>query len=246
MESLCQLNFEEDINFWGLRMRDTPRCCRILFEEKELIDEIKPAHVGEEAIFKTMFLGVFCKALWDLMENPYSPLAAKGFAVFSSLFVLFSIVAMTLNTVKELRKYTIYDKTYMECVAIISIVFFTFEYFLRLLTTCDIKHFVKNLKTMARVSKVLKVVKLMRIFRILKLAKHSTGMQRLASPSGSGQSRISTVGYGDMVPISYLGRCVAFGCISFGIILNGIPISIFFNKFSDHCAKLKAQEYDAL
>ncbi|XP_070976390.1 potassium voltage-gated channel subfamily V member 2-like [Oncorhynchus clarkii lewisi] len=335
MESLCPLNFEEEMNFWGLRMRDTPRCCRMLFEEKvdeikdglkvnqELIDEIKPAHRDEEAMFKTMFLGGFRKALWDLMENPYSSLAAKGFAVFSSLFVLISIVAMTLNTVKELRKYTIYGKTYMECVEIVSIVFFTFEYFLRLLTTCDIKHFVKSglnfvdllavmpyfiqiifeiftdvddagaqedLKTMARVSKVskvLKVVKLMRIFRILKLAKHSTGMRafgftirqcreqvcclflfiimgiftfsalmhsvELDQPGTPFSSipdawwwaavSISTVGYGDVVPISYLGRCVAFGCISFGIILNGMPISILFNKFSDYYAKLKAQEY---
>ncbi|MEQ2297311.1 Potassium voltage-gated channel subfamily V member 2, partial [Ameca splendens] len=54
---------------------------------------------------------------------------------------------------------------------------------------------------------------------------------------------ISTVGYGDVVPVSYLGRCVAFGCISFGIILNGMPISILFNKFSDYYAKLKEQEY---
>lgn len=50
------------------------------------------------------------------------------------------------------------------------------------------------------------------------------------------------MGYGDVVPISYLGRMVAFGCISFGIILNGMPISILFNKFSDYYAKLKAQE----
>lgn len=51
------------------------------------------------------------------------------------------------------------------------------------------------------------------------------------------------MGYGDVVPISYLGRCVAFCCISFGIILNGMPISILFNKFSDYYAKLKEQEY---
>lgn len=56
------------------------------------------------------------------------------------------------------------------------------------------------------------------------------------------QVSISTVGYGDVVPISYSGRVVAFGCISFGIILNGMPISILFNKFSDYYAKLKAQE----
>lgn len=51
------------------------------------------------------------------------------------------------------------------------------------------------------------------------------------------------MGYGDVVPVGYLGRCVAFGCISFGIILNGMPISILFNKFSDYYAKLKEQEY---
>ncbi|KAM3866003.1 potassium voltage-gated channel subfamily V member 2 [Diretmus argenteus] len=334
MESLCPINFEEELVFWGLKMKDTPRCCRILFEEKvddirdqlkvnqELIDEIKP-HLDDVG-YKTMFLGGFRKALWDLMENPYSSLSAKAFAVFSSLFVLISIVAMTLNTVKELRVYKLSGKTYMEWVEIFSILFFTTEYFLRLGTTANIKHFVRStlnfvdlvavmpyflqiifevfvldaedlnsqedLKTMARVSKVskvLKVVKLMRIFRILKLARHSTGMRAFGftirqcseqvcclflfiamgiftfsalmhsvevdqpgTPFSSipdawwwAAVSISTVGYGDVVPISYLGRCVAFGCISFGIILNGMPISILFNKFSDYYAKLKEQEY---
>lgn len=130
------------------------RCCRILFEEKlddirehlkvnqELIDEIKPHHDDEG--YKIMFLGDFRKALWDLMENPYSSLSAKAFAVFSSLFVLISIVAMTLNTVKELRQYKPAGKTYMEWVEVSSILFFTLEYFLRLLTTSNIKHFVKS------------------------------------------------------------------------------------------------------
>lgn len=54
------------------------------------------------------------------------------------------------------------------------------------------------------------------------------------------------MGYGDVVPVSTLGRVVAFACISFGIVLNGLPISFLFNKFSDYYAKLKAQEYDAV
>ncbi|KAF7669829.1 hypothetical protein LDENG_00120050 [Lucifuga dentata] len=271
-----------------------------------------------------MFLGDFRKALWHLMENPYSSLPAKAFAVFSSLFVVISIVAMTLNTVPELRQHKVSGKTYMEWLEVGSILFFTLEYFLRLVTTANIEHFVKSalnfvdlaavmpyfiqiifetffidaedmsvkedLKAMSRVSKVskvLKVIKLMRIFRILKLARHSTGMRAFGftirqcseqvcclflfiamgiftfsalmhsvevdqpgTPFSSipdawwwAAVSISTVGYGDVVPISYLGRCVAFGCISFGIILNGMPISILFNKFSDYYSKLKQQEY---
>lgn len=130
------------------------RCCRILFEEKvddirdqlkvnqELIDEIKP-HQDDEG-YKAMFLGNFRRALWDLMENPYSSLSAKAFAVFSSLFVLISIVAMTMNTVQELREYTLSGRTYMEWIEVSSILFFALEYFLRLLTTSNIKHFLKS------------------------------------------------------------------------------------------------------
>lgn len=130
------------------------RCCRILFEEKvddirdqlkvnrELIDEIKP-HQDEE-VYKSMVLGDVRRALWNLMENPYSSLSAKTFAVFSSLFVLISIVAMTMNTVQETRAYSAGGRTYMEWIEVASILFFTLEYFLRLMTTSNITNFVKS------------------------------------------------------------------------------------------------------
>ncbi|KAL1023265.1 hypothetical protein UPYG_G00038460 [Umbra pygmaea] len=332
MQELCPFNFEEEMQYWGLSWTDTHQCCRILFEEKvdELRDNLK---VEEELMaeitikydeegYKTMFLGKVRKEIWNLLENPYSSMLAKAFAILSSLLVLISILAMTLNTVKELRTYTLYSKTYMEWVEIFSVLFFTFEYFMRLVTTCDIKTFVKSalnlvdlvaimpyiiqlifetfadtedlrfqedLKAFSRVSKiskVLKIVKLMRIFRILKLARHSTGMRAFGftlrqcyhqmsclllfiavgifmfsallhsverdaegSPFSSipdtwwwATVSISQVGYGDVVPVSLPGRMVAFVCIFFGIILNGMPISLLFNKFSDYYGKLKYQE----
>lgn len=54
------------------------------------------------------------------------------------------------------------------------------------------------------------------------------------------------MGYGDMYPETHLGRLFAFLCIAFGIILNGMPISILYNKFSDYYSKLKAYEYTAI
>lgn len=59
------------------------------------------------------------------------------------------------------------------------------------------------------------------------------------------QVSISTVGYGDVYPETILGRVFAFVCIAFGIILNGLPISILFNKFSDYYSKLKSNQYTA-
>lgn len=68
----------------------------------------------------------------------------------------------------------------------------------------------------------------------------------LFSASWMLQVSISTVGYGDMLPETNLGRIFAFACISFGIILNGMPISILYNKFSDYYTKLKSHEYTAI
>ncbi|ETE71428.1 Potassium voltage-gated channel subfamily V member 2, partial [Ophiophagus hannah] len=50
----------------------------------------------------------------------------------------------------------------------------------------------------------------------------------------------------DMYPETHLGRLFAFLCIAFGIILNGMPISVLYNKFSDYYGKLKAYEYTAI
>ncbi|XP_029355868.1 potassium voltage-gated channel subfamily V member 2-like [Echeneis naucrates] len=333
IREMCPINFEEELDFWGLSLKDTQHCCWIVFEERvgdlrdnlkveeELMAEIEVKY--DDECFKDMIFGNVRKCLWNMVENPYSSSLAKAFTVFSNLLVLLSIMAMTLNTVEELHVYRINSRTHMEWLEIISIVFFTFEYLIRLGSTPKVLHFLKSginfvdmvavvpyffqiifeafsdaedvsaqadLRAMARVSKlsqVLKVVKLMRVFRILKLARHSTGMRAFGftlrqcykqascillfiamgiftfsallhsaerETEGSSVSSIpyawwwaavsiSTVGYGDVVPVSTLGRLVAFGCISFGIILNGMPISFLFNKFSDHYSKLKSQEY---
>ncbi|KAK1174726.1 potassium voltage-gated channel subfamily V member 2 [Acipenser oxyrinchus oxyrinchus] len=336
-DELCPRNFLEEINYWGVRIKNTHRCCRISFEERqdELNEQLKvqkelQAEVEfeeNEELFTDMKYGKPRRIIWNLMEKPFSSVTAKLMAVASSLFVLVSLVAMTLNTVEEMQYKThtgqLSGKTYLENVETLCIAFFTVEYILRLVSTPDLKQFLKSvlnavdliailplflqitlecfenedygkhghdIETVGRVGKVgqvLRIMRLMRIFRILKLARHSTGLRAFGFTLRQCYQQvgclflfiamgiftfsamvysvehdvhetnftsiphawwwaavsISTVGYGDMFPETLLGRFFAFACIAFGIILNGMPISILYNKFSDYYTKLKAHEY---
>ncbi|KAL4005060.1 hypothetical protein ACER0C_004773 [Sarotherodon galilaeus] len=340
-DELCPRNFLEEINYWGVRIKNSQRCCRISFEErqdelneqlkiqKQLITEMGALVETEEneVLFNGMAFGQTRRKIWNLMEMPFSSITAKLVAVASSMFVLVSLVAMTLNTVEEMQYKTPSGEPsgrfYGEYVETLCITFFTLEYLLRLISTPDLKCFGRSMlntvdliailphylqmilecfedkdihvhsgdiETVARVGKVgqvLRIMRLMRIFRILKLARHSTGLRAFGFTLrqcyqqvgclllfiGMGifmfsamvytvehdsyntnftsmphawwwaAVSISTVGYGDMYPETNLGRIFAFACISFGIILNGMPISVLYNKFSDYYAKLKAHEY---
>ncbi|XP_030213790.1 potassium voltage-gated channel subfamily V member 2 [Gadus morhua] len=339
-DELCPRNFLEEINYWGVRIKNTHRCCRISFEERQddLNEQLKIQRELEaeveieenEELFQDMFLGHFRRVIWNLMEKPFSSVLAKLMAVASSMFVLISLVAMTLNTVEDMQYRTptgtLSGRTYCEHVESMCIAFFTMEYLLRLVSTPDLESFCRSMlntvdlvailpqylqlvleffdneenymkheadmqavRQVGKLGQVLRIMRLMRIFRILKLARHSTGLRAFGftlrqcyqqvgclflfiamgifsfsamvytvehdMPQTNFTSipaawwwaavSISTVGYGDIYPETILGRLFAFICISFGIILNGLPISILFNKFSDYYAKLKTNEYTA-
>ncbi|XP_061102934.1 potassium voltage-gated channel subfamily V member 2-like [Conger conger] len=334
-DELCPRNFLEEINYWGVRIKSTQRCCRIAFEERhdELNDQLKVQQELREEVekeendelFDVMAMGQVRRAIWHLMEKPFSSVKAKLMAVASSFFVLVSLVTMSLNTVEEMQNHSpaaLNGKTYGEYTESFCITFFTMEYLLRLVSTPDLKRFARgmlnvvdlmailpqylqvaleytegedlgmqdsDIRTVGQVGKVgqvLRIMRLMRIFRILKLARHSTGLRAFGFTLRQCYQQvgclflfiamgiftfsamvytverdvhqtnftsiphswwwaavsISTVGYGDVFPETHLGRLFAFACISFGIILNGMPISILYNKFSDYYAKLKANE----
>uniref|UniRef100_UPI00398EE5A4 potassium voltage-gated channel subfamily V member 2 n=1 Tax=Pristiophorus japonicus TaxID=55135 RepID=UPI00398EE5A4 len=155
---LCPRNFLEEIHYWGIRIKNSNRCCRISFEERqdELNEQLKIqrelqaelAVEEDEEHFQGLLCGHLRRIIWNLVEKPFSSVIAKLMAVASSMFVLISIVAMALNTVEEMQFKSpagqLSGHTYMEHVETICIIFFTIEYLLRLLSSPDIKKFAKS------------------------------------------------------------------------------------------------------
>ncbi|XP_063782241.1 potassium voltage-gated channel subfamily V member 2 [Pseudophryne corroboree] len=155
---LCPRSFLEEINYWGVRVKHTPRCCRISFEERqdELSEQLKIQRElkaemeteENEELFRGMLCGYLRRCIWNLMEKPFSSITAKAMAVASSFFVLISVVAMTLNTVEDMQQKNAAGlpsgKPYLEHVETLCIAFFTLEYILRIISTPDIQHFVRS------------------------------------------------------------------------------------------------------
>ncbi|KAF2978780.1 hypothetical protein EK904_009332 [Melospiza melodia maxima] len=151
MDEMCPSNFVEEIEYWGIHLKYSQRCCRILLEEKrdelseylkiekELEAELEPLESGTQ--FDGKFLGRFRKMVWNLVENPYSSVPAKIIAVMSSFFVLISIVGMTLSTVEEMKNKT--GKMWMEQMEMICAIFFTSEYLMRLISSSSFKNFLR-------------------------------------------------------------------------------------------------------
>ncbi|KAG8430508.1 hypothetical protein GDO86_008191 [Hymenochirus boettgeri] len=154
MDALCPTNFVEEIEYWGIHINYTQKCCRILFEE--LQDEIKDYVKTERELqaeverhdhkehFEGKWLGDHRRKIWNFVENPYSSVPAKIIAVLSSIFVLISIVAMCLSTVEELQNMNTNGKSCMEYVESVCVIFFTTEYILRLFSTSDVKRFLRT------------------------------------------------------------------------------------------------------
>ncbi|KAM9483404.1 delayed-rectifier potassium channel regulatory subunit KCNS2 [Clarias gariepinus] len=57
-----------------------------------------------------------------------------------------------------------------------------------------------------------------------------------------GTVSMTTVGYGDVVPVTVPGKLAASGCILGGTLVVALPITIIFNKFSHFYRKQKALE----
>ncbi|XP_077384614.1 delayed-rectifier potassium channel regulatory subunit KCNS1-like isoform X2 [Festucalex cinctus] len=72
--------------------------------------------------------------------------------------------------------------------------------------------------------------------------QQDTGLDTIPACWWWGTVSMTTVGYGDLVPVTAAGRLAAGGCILAGTLLVALPITLIFNKFSHFYRRQKALE----
>ncbi|OXA47933.1 potassium voltage-gated channel protein Shab isoform X2 [Folsomia candida] len=107
-EDLCVLEFDEDLQYWGIDELYLDSCCQIKFQQKkeQLIAEIKKdeeflSSHKEEDFGKGMISGMR-KYLWNMFEKS-STLPQKITGMLSIIIIVLSILTLSLSTVPELQ-----------------------------------------------------------------------------------------------------------------------------------------------
>ncbi|XP_013889793.1 potassium voltage-gated channel subfamily V member 1 isoform X2 [Austrofundulus limnaeus] len=101
MEELCEISFQQEIEYWGIEEVFINSCCRERYHRRKELKEsldlhpvFQPDNGGED------FIGAFCptlrRRLWDLLERPETSRAAQTFGSLSVFFVVVSVINMVL------------------------------------------------------------------------------------------------------------------------------------------------------
>lgn len=138
------------------------------------------------------------RKIWQLFEFPDTSLGARIIAIFSVMVITLSIVTFCVETLPQFRNNGEKRKQPWFTLETACIIWFTFEYLMRLISSPQKLLFVRSFlnlidivailpyyitlpmqDTKASSFGVLRVIRLVRVFRIFKLSRHSRGLQIL-------------------------------------------------------------------
>lgn len=147
MEELCEISFQQEIEYWGIKEGHINSCCRERYfrrkEQKESLD-LHPMFQADDD--GEDFIGALCptlrRRLWDLLEKPETSPAAQTFGSLSIFFVVVSVVNMVLISLDLEEDFGVSwlgvgVPLLLDGVEYVCVVWFTLELVLRFLCVRD-------------------------------------------------------------------------------------------------------------
>ncbi|KHN77867.1 Potassium voltage-gated channel subfamily B member 1 [Toxocara canis] len=97
---VCVERFQEELQFWNLHNNQLAPCCATLSEPPKEEKQQK----SEYDYLTVVCCGKMRRALWKLVEDPQSSIAAKIFAFLSIMFVFVSVIGLVLGSMPEFQE----------------------------------------------------------------------------------------------------------------------------------------------
>ncbi|XP_044842490.1 potassium voltage-gated channel subfamily S member 1 isoform X3 [Mauremys mutica] len=210
--------------------------------------------------YSTLRCGNLRKRLWLTMENPGYSIPSKLFSFVSISVVLVSIATMCIHSMPEYQVLdeddNLLDDPVLHNLEYFCIAWFTFEVSSRLLLAPNLKlarHSTGLRSLGATLKHSYREVGILLLYLAVGVSVFSgvaytaekeedVGFDTIPACWWWGTVSMTTVGYGDVVPVTVAGKLAASGCILGGILVVALPITIIFNKFSHFYRRQKALE----
>ena len=247
----CPVIFQKELEYWMIDEDDMEPCCSIKYYEEVNVcqkekeedienDEKAKEKAGEENFGETRY-GKIRYFIWSTLEYPSSSLYAQVWGAVSLLFVILSTVLFFLETLLDNDEN---DEDYMDHTVTITIlklfdvstmIFFTIEYVLKLVTCPSISSFIvkplniidfltlipfylgiilqqlQDFQVIGKAGKMVRLVRILRVMRLLKLLHHMHALDSLLFVLKKAQSELVLVQM--MVIITIL----AFACLLYSV-----------------------------
>ncbi len=223
-QSVCSALFLDELKFWEVNDLDAiADCCRSKVSQLPTANDplsdtamangkiatMFPKRVMEEeddADFSSLICNESRKILWRILERPASSLVAKIFTVFSAGLIIISVVALILGSMRQFQRQNREPVPALVYTEYTCVVWFTLEFFARLLVAPDRLAFAKDvlnivdalsifpfhvefvmmatgrsitedLKNVKGALLAMRVLRVLRVARVFKLARYSAGLQ---------------------------------------------------------------------
>ncbi|KXJ13824.1 Potassium voltage-gated channel subfamily C member 1 [Exaiptasia diaphana] len=318
---VCGPLFQEELQFWGIEEKEMEACCWPNYTqhreaEKNLKEFVGPEFEEDEGdeeentrdrqnSFGSLETGPSLwnrlqRRIWSVMDDAFSSVKAKIFAMVSLLMILVSVVLMCTASLPAIRNDDTRRKAFQQ-VEYFFCAWFTLEFVMRLIFCPNKIEFFKQVMTWIDILSLvpyyrkifwfksdldfLRAIRLIRLFRAFRFFTFTSGLQIIVQSLKASFRELmllaiiliipivvfssivyefektqqpvkfnsipqtfwwavitmTTVGYGDMSPLTLTGQLMGSICAICGVLIIGLPVSVIGNNFSTYYEHAQAR-----